>query len=573
MEELVLSGATQVTEEGLLSSLADANCHRLQCLDLSGCYNVSASGLIRLFDMLPPTLCSLRLGRCFRLTEGALQRLTFSPCHVSLRVLDLTRCSVLTDESLISITNSLHPTLEELSLFACRKLTNCALLEGLVKCKRLCFLSLSRCPLLHDPTGELLKTLLESCPRLEDLFLAHCKRLVPPTGDFLSIGLECVPQLRSLDLSGLAVNHASLLSLFRHLSALETLYLSNVRQTSDDVIATLASNCGASLRCLYLSSCIQLTDVAMLSLALHCQGGKLRVLNIARCALISDLSISSFLQSCGSHLHTIYFSGCPLITHRMLLLLCRYSKKMKSVDLSNCQKATKGTKTLWRIAQMRSLKMLDLSFANLSHVGIFYLSSLYNLHFLCLSNTNVANEHLEMLVAGQPSQSMAWSLEWLVLSNCPGITDAALVIHVLDKLPMLQKLYLSSCPLELRSPDQPRRQQSPWPNLQWLCFSGCSTLTDDIASLFLPRAPHLTSLALSKCYSLSATTFELIARHCCLLQHLDLSHCCIADKQLKGIISSCADYLTTLVISHCEGVSKQTRDDVYSACPLLQQEG
>ena len=184
----------------------------LTCLSLSGCCNITDTGLKELNGYMSP-LTSLNLRGCDKITNAGLKELG----HLSsLTSLDLSRCSNITNGGIKELRHM--PALTSLNFHSCYNITDAGLKE-LGQIAPLASLKLSGCYHITDVGLKELKYM----PSLTDLNLTACYGIT----DKGLKELEGMSALTSLNLTGCSrITDAGLKELVRRLPCLASLDLS-----------------------------------------------------------------------------------------------------------------------------------------------------------------------------------------------------------------------------------------------------------------------------------------------------------------------------------------------------------
>ena len=186
-----------------------------------------------------------------------------------LTVLDLSRCSKITDKALDAMDRM--GSLEELYLKGCTLITN----EGLISlaigspAKTLRILDLAEC----DQITDFITYLLPQMPCLEELNLADCGPKITDEG---GVVISRISSLRILDFS----------------------WLINI---TDDTVIAVAENC-QNLVGIKLTGCESVTGVGVRAFA---GLGSLEMLGVARCYLVCGHDVEEMLFQCTSLRHLV----------------------------------------------------------------------------------------------------------------------------------------------------------------------------------------------------------------------------------------------------------------------------
>lgn len=167
------------------------NCPAILEIDLHGCSLVNSSSVTSLMATLP-NLRELRLAHCTSIDDMAFLELPKHHSMDSLRILDLTACENIRDESVERIVQS-APRLRNLVLAKCRFITDRAVWAICKLGKNLHYVHLGHCSNITDAA---VIQLVKSCNRIRYIDLACCNRLT----DMSVQQLATLPKLRRIGL-------------------------------------------------------------------------------------------------------------------------------------------------------------------------------------------------------------------------------------------------------------------------------------------------------------------------------------------------------------------------------------
>ncbi|XP_074170857.1 uncharacterized protein LOC109460324 isoform X2 [Rhinolophus sinicus] len=317
LTSLDLSGCSELSDGALLAvsrslrHLQHLSLRKLQQLTDAGCTGLGGLWELRSLDMAECCLVSGReLARALGSVRGA---------PPPLASLSLAYCSSLKDASVLSLIPSLGPSLRVLDLSSCVALTNQTLQAVCTRLTHLSVLRLAWCKELQDwgllglgepseepaqglqPHGELeLQALRNKEPpqprgpslltlqALQELDLTACSKL----SDASLAKVLQLPQLRRLSLSLLpALTDKGLVAMARGCPSLERLALSHCSLLSDEGWAQ-AAGFWPRLQYLNLSSCSQLTEQTLDTIGQACK--QIQMLDVAMCPGISMAAVRRF---------------------------------------------------------------------------------------------------------------------------------------------------------------------------------------------------------------------------------------------------------------------------------------
>lgn len=184
-----MNGVVQVTDKAVLSFAE--KCPAILEIDLHDCKLITSSSVTTLMTTLR-NLRELRLAHCIEINDSAFLSLPEHMIFDSLRILDLTACENIRDESVERIVNS-APRLRNLVLAKCRHITDRAVLAICKLGKNLHYVHLGHCSNITDAA---VIQLVKSCNRIRYIDLACCNRLT----DNSVQQLATLPKLRRIGL-------------------------------------------------------------------------------------------------------------------------------------------------------------------------------------------------------------------------------------------------------------------------------------------------------------------------------------------------------------------------------------
>ncbi|KAL2014752.1 hypothetical protein VTN00DRAFT_2277 [Thermoascus crustaceus] len=241
IKRLKLNGVIQVTDKAVLSFAE--NCPAILEIDLHDCKLITSSSVTSLLSTLR-NLRELRLAHCVEINDSAFLDLPERMIFDSLRILDLTACENIRDESVERIVNS-APRLRNLVLAKCRNITDCAVLAICKLGKNLHYVHLGHC---SNVTDAAVIQLVKSCNRIRYIDLACCNRLT----DTSVQQLATLPKLRRIGLVKCqSITDRSILALARPrvsphplgVSCLERVHLSYCVNLTMEGIHALLNHC------------------------------------------------------------------------------------------------------------------------------------------------------------------------------------------------------------------------------------------------------------------------------------------------------------------------------------------
>lgn len=230
--QLKLNGVHYIKENSIISFAE--NCPSILEIDLHNCNFVTSKAVTTLLLNLRH-LRELRLAHCVSVNDLTFRSLPPQMTFDTLRILDLTACELVHDESVEQLVHA-APRLRNLVLAKCRFITDRAVMAICRLGKNLHYVHLGHCSNISDSA---VISLVKSCNRIRYIDLACCNRLT----DYSVQHLATLPKLRRIGLVKCqAITNTSILALARpkpgHSPAnnsLERVHLSYCVQLTMDV--------------------------------------------------------------------------------------------------------------------------------------------------------------------------------------------------------------------------------------------------------------------------------------------------------------------------------------------------
>ncbi|CAK9856853.1 unnamed protein product [Sphagnum jensenii] len=263
---VALRGAYCLTDKGVSALLQAAPC--LTSVNLSQCSLLTEEAVKAVADCLGTQLCALSLEGCAQMDGLKLLPILLQmPC---LKKLLLSGVGGVKDEVVSELAVVLGSTLEELHLADCRLLTNAAVVGVAACCLGLKVLDLDMLPLLSDMA---ISCLADGCRSLRVLSLKRAKLSDEAVAAFITA-------------SG---------------SSLCEISLNSVQQAGDNTLVALAKHSRMSLEVLDMSWCRSVTDHGLGFVA-------------DSCPLLRELRLFGCTQVCGFCLFVyLILSWCELM--------------------------------------------------------------------------------------------------------------------------------------------------------------------------------------------------------------------------------------------------------------------
>ncbi|KAK4139806.1 SCF E3 ubiquitin ligase complex F-box protein grrA [Dichotomopilus funicola] len=363
-----------------------AGCTRVERLTLTGCNNLTDSGLIALVS-----------------NNSHLYSLDVSlPPPVAGRVLH----DHITEASIDAISENC-PRLQGLNISGCQKISNESLVRLAHRCRHLKRLKLNDCIQLQDSA---VLAFAENCPNILEIDLQQCRE----------IGNEPVT------------------ALFTKGNALRELRLSNCELIDDSAFLSLPSNRQYEhLRILDLTFSAGITDHGLERII--DVAPRLRNLVLQKCRNLTDAAAYA-ISKLGKNLHFLHLGHCQNITDDGVKRLVSMCNRIRYIDLGCCSQLTDDSVT--RLATLPKLKRIGLvKCANITDASVIALANANR-------RPRLRRDAHGNFIPGDYSSSQS-CLERVHLSYCINLTQAS-IIRLLNSCPRLTHLSLTGVQAFLR---------------------------------------------------------------------------------------------------------------------------
>lgn len=486
----------------------------LVALSLENCYDITDESMEEVVRL--QNLRSLSLKNCVKLTDDALRCLcginnstnkpwpkrskspmqrfnlrseSILPTSLALshvEKLDLSGCLLLTDQGFQYASQGLV-SLKELTIGGCSRVAtiNDAALLGIAKCTRLQALDLSGCSNITNAGFAHLTSL----SHLRELNLWNCLRLNPSALNILT----ALPSLSELCLRGCQPMDDTSMIYIAKVPALCKLDLRACENLRGEELGRLVS-C-RQLTELNLKCCYALVDAGLSSLGALTS---LQILHLNECWQITEIGLSCLKGM--TNLRELNLTGCRNIApppNGGSIPVFQNFGKVSSLHMRGCDRL-RG-EALKDMSSMTSLVHLDLSGCReLSGLTLNPLSRLVSLRMLRLQHC-MGLHGADALTALEPLTA----LTYLTLSGCTRIPGAAW--RSLSCLKSLKLLYLEGFIMEGNAAAEAISYSCP--QLQFVSFQGCSSLTDEGLSA-LGGLQNLETAILGDCTCLTGSGFD-----------------------------------------------------------------
>jgi F-box/leucine-rich repeat protein 2/20 len=324
---------------------------------------------------------------------------------------------------------------------------------------------------------------------------------------------------------------ASILQLCPRVTSLD---VSNAADDFDDAaVASVAANVGSRLTHLNVSR-TSVTDEGLIALAEHC--AHIKHLNVSFCKPIGDRGISAIATACNANLLELHADSTYLT-----------DEGLRAVSLS-CPR----------------LQRLNVALGNVSPVGFAAIAGRCSeLRHLDASSTIKKDAHDEVtrvIAAGCPQ------LVHLNVTNTSFSDVGATAIA--GSCPKLEVLNIAKTKVTDAGILAVSRMCSQLRHLNVRDTSGA--IGDSSIIAIAQSCSQLRHLNVNATTRITDSAIEHVARHCPLLEHLDISYTQIGDSGVIAIARGCPR-LRVLDVSLTDGnVSDESLVEVARGCPRLQ---
>ncbi|KAF9197620.1 hypothetical protein BGZ49_001857 [Haplosporangium sp. Z 27] len=242
LKRIKLGQCTLLTDRSILA--LTRNCPQLMEIDVTNCNLMTNSAIQSVFQTLPQ-IRDINMTHFGNLSDQAFSFIPIGSPSTSnirfdqLRVLNLTSCVLITDETLARIIPA-APRLRNLTLTKCDRITDASANAIKLLGKHLHYLHLGHCSKLTD---KAIATLTQHCTRIRYLDLACCSKLT----DAAVFAMAQLPKLRRIGLVKCSniTDHGIYAMLVSQIvpQTLERVHLSYCIHLSDTAVAALVNQC------------------------------------------------------------------------------------------------------------------------------------------------------------------------------------------------------------------------------------------------------------------------------------------------------------------------------------------
>ncbi|XP_043724244.1 EIN3-binding F-box protein 1-like [Telopea speciosissima] len=446
----------------------------------------------------------------------------------SLRVLSLWNVSSISDEGLSEIANGCY-RLEKLDLCQCPQISDKGMIAIAENCPNLTAVAVESCPNIGN---ESLQAIGKHCPNLQSISVKDC----PSVGDqgVASLLSSTTYVMTKVKLQGVCITDVSLAVLGHYGKAVTEIVLAGLQNVSERGFWVMGNAHGLhKLKLITITSCRGVTDLGLEAVGKGCPN--LKQLCLRKCSLLSDTGLVAFTKTAVS-LECLQLEECNRVTQRGVLgALSNCGAKLKVLSLVKCMGIKDMILALPVLSPCKSLRSLSIrncpgfGSSSLAMVGKLCPQTQYiDLSGLCGITDAGILPFLESCEAGLVKVNIngcmnltdavvkaiarrhGGTLQVLTLDGCRMITDASLVA-IAESCPLLHDLDVSkSAVTDFGIATLSYAKQL---DLQILCISGCSNVTDKSIPFLGKLGQTLVGLNLQQCKSISSRAVELLVEH------------------------------------------------------------
>jgi EIN3-binding F-box protein len=410
------------------------------------------------------------------------------------------------------------------------------------------------CPSLHvlvlcdvpHVTDAGLSEIADGCPLLEKLDLAQCP-LISDEG-LIAIARKC-PNLTSLTVeSCVRVGNDSLQAIGRCCPKLNSVTIKNCPLVGDQGICDLVSSAGVSLFKVKLHG-LNIGDHAIANVGYH--GKSITDLTLSGLLSVGERGFWVMANTLGlQKLKSLAIISLPGLTDLGLACIAKCCPGLKQVHLRKCAKVSDaGVKAFFEAAIMlESFQLEECNSVTLN--GVLSALTVCGPKFKSLSLVKCLGVK-DIITPGMVQIPSCTSLRCLTVRNCPGFSDASLVM-VGKICPMLDSIELSGLG------DVTDHGLLPLINTcagRLVNVNLCknANLTDmAVTSLVKANGSSLKFLNLDGCKKVTDKIVTEIVEMCIVLEELDLSRTVVSDFGVAALASAKHLKLRVLSLAGCQ---------------------
>lgn len=483
--------------------------------------------------------CEQLSDECIQILSEGFQRRGDHVLKDSLRVnkshllqLNLEACVLLTDKSCMSISRY-FVRLEHLNIKNCTNIGDEGIISLMRGCKYIADLNISNLFRLHDDSLLAIKQNLVLMKFLRIIDMSGCTGF---TDDAILSLFESNPNvLRNIDLSYNPQMQLGISGLHRSNCSQITRLVLEGNHISDSMMKWIGKGCRNLLE-LQLSRCTGVSSLSLLYL-FSCNNIRLKKLNLANSATVTDDTLKAFTKGSGERLEILDLGSCSQVSSLSLIHLASMCPRLEQICLQGTAFCNTGIVELaTHCSSLISINISDTKSTRVpridkwSFIAIGKYCPLLKILIAC-GCSRLDNNSITGLTKG------CKHIEELGLKRCYKISDRAL--HAIGRnCGKLRKISLVSCNI---STDGVISLIKGCPRLEEIDLSNTLQVTDDAIKVLGNICKNLRVLRLNNCERITndsigplLMTLPLISRF--EIRGLDL----VSDKAFSG---SCLRFL------------------------------
>ncbi|KAF9164912.1 SCF ubiquitin ligase complex subunit [Mortierella sp. AD010] len=296
------------------------HCPKLHTLYLTGCSTITDESVVKLAANCP-SLKRIKLGQCSLLTDRSILALTKNCPH--LMEIDVTNCNLMTNTAIQSVFKTL-PQVRDINMTLFANLTDQAFsfipigppASSNIRFDQLRVLNLTSCVLITDET---LARIIPAASRLRNLTLTKCDRITDASANAIKVLGKHLHYLHLGHCSKLT--DKAITTLTQHCTRIRYLDLACCSKLTDAAVFAMAQL--PKLRRIGLVKCANITDhgiYAMLVSQIVPQ--TLERVHLSYCVHLSDTAVAALVSQCSKLTH-LSVTGVPAFMSHRYQKFCR----------------------------------------------------------------------------------------------------------------------------------------------------------------------------------------------------------------------------------------------------------
>jgi len=413
---------------------------------------------------------------------------------------------------------------------------------------------ISRCPQITDASVIALATY---CTHLRCLDVGGCTAI--SNAAFLKVAAGC-PALASLHVSGTLIADSPLRALSLHCPLLKVLDLSRCAYISELGVQPVVRRC-ANLESLDLSHCDGINDLFLGFNGLACS--QLRQLRLRCCTGVTDAALLTAVLHC-KELRILDVSMCVHLTDYSIGAVGLHCRFIEALYIDSCVAATAAA--IVHLAEHLHTELLSISMRSVSTITDEAVGAI-GVHCTSLRQLDLANCPR---VGDEGLISVGFGCEQLIyldVQSCERVTDAS-IVEICYGCVHLRHINLQWCPMV--TDDSLEVISELCTDLESIWLTGSDgTITDTGITSIAHRCSRLRELHVRDCNTLADPTICVLSVSCPRLAQLDLRNCTrISDASILVVAMQCHK-LVLINVEGCWRVSGQMMHAARKSNPHL----